>query len=102
LPGNFWLRKSRQSLAILSLSSRLAPLTLENFSRHSYGRVASITARELKPTSPRGIAESSGPLHARRLLGQSIFGERHPFKSVVAINDNLIHRRGERRLLFTH
>ena len=34
-PPTFWSRKARQSLATLSFSSRLAPLTLGNLSCHS-------------------------------------------------------------------
>jgi hypothetical protein len=43
----FCSRNALQLAATCSFKFALAPLTLGNLSRHSYGRVASMTAREL-------------------------------------------------------
>src|SRR5262249_56783966 len=61
-------KKFDHFLLTFSFSSGLAPETSGNWSRHSYGRVASISARELKPFSSRGIAGSSGPLQQRSMI----------------------------------
>src|ERR1051325_2483810 len=59
---------------ILSRSSWLERDTLGKASFHSYGRVASMIARELKPFCSLGMIGSSGPLQQRRRISISTDG----------------------------
>jgi hypothetical protein len=65
-PGNFF-EEHRVFLSSLPLKSSLAALSAGSLSRYSYGLVASMIGRELKPLRSRGIAGSRGPLQQRRM-----------------------------------
>ncbi len=63
-----------QRSRVSAFSCGLGPIAGGNFSRHSNGRVASMTTRELKPLRPGSIAGSSGPLQARRMISKERSG----------------------------